>query len=103
MAKASGASKKAVSTESSSSGVKPVVLEFVAPKATTVLVAGSFNDWQGAITPLKKGRNGKWSVALALPPGRYEYRYVVDGTWVNDQKTPMIPNPFGSANNILEV
>ena len=31
--------------------------------------------------PLQKIDDDSWAVELALPPGRYEYRLVVDGVW----------------------
>ncbi len=83
---------------------KKVIFEFYAPQAEKVGLAGNFNNWQADHTSLKKDRNGKWKVELSLPSGRYEYRFLVDGTWQNDQKpVECIPNPFGSWNCILEL
>jgi hypothetical protein len=43
-----------------------------------------------------------WGKDLVLPPGIYEYRFVVDGEWVTDPKAAeAVPNPFGSSNSIL--
>ena len=48
--------------------------------------------------------DGKWAKELALRPGRYEYRFVVDGEWVDDPAaTELIPNLFGTANAVLVV
>lgn len=81
-----------------------VQFEFYAPQAQKVQVAGSFNAWNPSQTPLKKERDGKWKATLKLEPGRYEYRYWVDGDWQNDQRpVECAPNPFGSWNCILEV
>ena len=81
-----------------------VHLEFVAPDAREVFVAGSFNDWHPSVTPMIPLGNGKWAKELMLAPGRYEYRFVVDGQWTDDVTArEWIPNPFGSANAILEV
>ena len=78
--------------------------EFYAPEARKVSVAGSFNDWNATKAPLKKDANGKWKLALVLSPGRYEYRYFVDGVWQNDQRTvECIPNLLGTWNCVLEV
>ena len=52
-----------------------VHLEFTAPKAKEVFVAGSFNDWHPAVAPMIPLENGKWAKELMLPPGRYEYRF----------------------------
>jgi hypothetical protein len=48
--------------------------------------------------------DGQWAKELALTPGRYEYRFVVDGEWVDDPAaTELIPNTFGTANAVLVV
>ena len=47
-------------------------------------IAGSFNDWHPNVTPMIRLNDGKWAKELALPPGRYEYRFVVvflGGCW----------------------
>ena len=55
-------------------------------------------------TPLTAGENGKWTTKLALPPGRYRYRFVVDGKWTNDPHNGMVEtNEYGELNNIVEV
>ena len=49
-------------------------------------------------------RDGQWAKELSLAPGRYEYRFVVDGQWVDDPAaTELIPNPFGTPNAVLLV
>lgn len=83
---------------------KAVVFECFAPMARAVHLAGTFNDWNVASCPLKKDHSGKWKVKLLLAPGRYEYRYLVDGVWENDQRpVECIPNAFGSWNCVVTV
>ena len=83
---------------------KDVVFEFYAPAAEEVRLAGNFNNWESAKTRLKKGSNGRWHLALKLKPGHYEYRYLVDGNWENDQRpVGCVPNAFGSWNCVVEV
>lgn len=78
--------------------------EFYAPEAQKVSVAGTFNDWKEEKAPLKKDATGKWRLSLSLVPGRYEYRYLVDGVWQNDQRQcECVPNAFGSWNCVVEV
>ena len=85
-------------------GSQCVCLELVRPDAQEVGIAGSFNDWHPRVTPMIRLDDGKWAKELALPPGRYEYRFVVDGEWVDDPAaTELIPNPFGTANAVLVV
>ena len=39
-----------------------------------------------------------------LPPGNYEYCFVVDGEWIPDPLArESVPNPFGGRNSILNV
>lgn len=83
---------------------KSVTFEFYAPLGKEVYLAGTFNDWDATKSPLKKNNSGTWRLVLMLQPGRYEYRYLVDGNWENDQRpTPCIPNAFGSWNCVVEV
>lgn len=70
--------------------------------AAQVFVVGDFNDWQPESTPLAHNGDGLWAVEIALPPGRYEYRFVADGEWLDDPKAvEVVPNPFGGVNAIL--
>ncbi|MBO4435349.1 MAG: glycoside hydrolase [Fibrobacter sp.] len=73
------AAKKAVAKPAPA---KKACAEFVAdcPLATTVSVAGSFNNWAVDKTMLKKDKKtGLWFVKISLPAGDYEYKFVCDG------------------------
>ena len=75
-----------------------------APDAETVHLAGTFNDWDPSARPLKRGRKGIWRTWMSLSPGRYEYRFVVDGRWQEDPVCAgRVPNAFGGYNSVLEV
>lgn len=81
-----------------------VCLALTHPTAHEVCIAGSFNDWHPTVTPMIRLEDGKWAKELALPPGRYEYRFVVDGQWVDDPAaTDLIPNSYGTANAVFVV
>lgn len=81
-----------------------VTFSLNAPQDQSVLVTGSFCDWQTHSRPLKKGPNGIWKAVLLLPPGRHEYRFLVDGQWQDDPECPeRVSNPFGSENCVLHV
>jgi 1,4-alpha-glucan branching enzyme len=81
-----------------------VHIEIYQPQASDVCVAGSFNNWKPEATPLVPLGNGRWAKELTLPEGRYEYRLVVDGTWMTDPNAQeTAPNPYGSANSVLTI
>jgi 1,4-alpha-glucan branching enzyme len=70
-----------------------------APQATNVFIAGDFNQWNLSAHPLKQDKKGVWKISLPLGPGRYEYRFLVDGKWHNDPNCPsLVENPFGTLN-----
>ena len=82
----------------------PVTFEFTHPTASTVCVAGSFNDWQAEAKPMRSAGGGRWHKETALPPGTYEYCFVVDGQWIPDPRAEgTVPNPFGGRNSLLTV
>jgi 1,4-alpha-glucan branching enzyme len=82
-----------------------------APEAKAVFLAGTFNGWNTTATRMAKGAGGNWSVAVDLPPGHYEYKYVVDGRWCCEPPCDglhrpcqdCVPNEFGTMNRVIEV
>lgn len=88
---------------------KPRVIEvefaIEAPEAQIVCLAGSFNQWSPDSLPLQRDcENCYWRIRLPLPPGRYEYKYVVDGRWIHDPKaSENVANSCGSVNSVVEV
>jgi 1,4-alpha-glucan branching enzyme len=80
-------------------------IEFTDEVAESVAVAGTFNDWRPEVTPMIALGEGRWVKDLALPPGTYEYRLVVDGyKWVPDPGArETVPGPFGGVNSVLRV
>lgn len=76
-----------------------------APAARRVALAGSFNQWDAAATPLvRTAGDGVWTATLTLPVGQHQYTFVVDGTrWVPDPSAPAIDDGFGRRNSVLAV
>ena len=59
-----------------------VVFEANCPLATTVSVAGSFNNWAIDKDMLKKDKKtGLWIGKVTLDSGVYEYKFVCDGQY----------------------
>jgi 1,4-alpha-glucan branching enzyme len=83
---------------------KPTEFKLYAPQARQVSLAGSFNSWNTNTLSAKKDSRGNWAVKVNLRPGRYEYKFLVDGSWLNDPHCrSYIPNAFGSQNSLIEV
>jgi 1,4-alpha-glucan branching enzyme len=83
---------------------KPVHIEFTHATATTVRIAGTFNDWRPDATPMIAVGEGRWAKELVLPPGTYEYCVVVEDAWLCDPLAKeTVPNPFGGLNSVLRV
>ena len=80
-----------------------VVFEFEAPQAQRVQLVGDFNEWMLDATDMTQA--GKlWTQVLRLEPGRYRYRYVVDGRWCSDPLNADVePSPYGGENSVCVV
>jgi chromosome partitioning protein len=75
-----------------------------APDASAVQVAGEFNDWNpiaGQMEP--DAESGIWVLSVRLEPGRYRYRFIVDGEWVEDPDALHEESHEGYRNSIVEV
>jgi hypothetical protein len=51
--------------------------------AKSVNISGTFNNWNTLATPMTKTDSG-WIVRLMLKPGKYMYKYIIDGRWSSD-------------------
>ena len=81
-----------------------VYLEFINRHARRVSVAGSFNDWRPTATPMIPMGGGWWVKGLVLPPGRHEYRLVVDDQEMPDPNAPQTARSSdGRVNSVLVV
>jgi Glycogen recognition site of AMP-activated protein kinase len=92
--------------ENSASSKVPVVFRIYAPDAKSVFVTGSFNSWKTIEFLLEKKSDGNWETAIPIAPGRYEYKFIVDSTWMHDPKNPIkvpVTLPFVGYNSVLEV
>jgi len=65
--------------------------------ARRVMLAGSFNNWNPealAMTPTDSG----WIAFVTLSPGKYWYKFIVDGNWTVDKDNGLAEND-GMGNN----
>ena len=83
---------------------KRVTFSLSAPDAAAVTVTGSFCNWETNSAALTKGPDGVWKKIILLAPGRYEYRFLVDGEWRDDPTAAeRTANEFGTENCVLHV
>ena len=82
----------------------PVVLDFYAPSAKKVELVGTFSDWTPGVFSLKgPDAVGYWAIAVKLPPGRYEYAFLINGSKLvpDDDGESLRPDGFGGENSVL--
>jgi chromosome partitioning protein len=75
------------------------------PEASRVQIVGNFNNWaQGEDYYMQRREDGTWSKEIILAPGVYQYKFLVDDEWMEDQENPnVIEDPFGGRNSVIEV
>jgi len=91
--------------KSQSASEKSIDFILTMPNVSKVMVAGTFNNWNFKETPLKKGaKDNTWRRSVTLKPGRYEYKFVVDGRWITDPKNNnRSTSTMGTENSVIEV
>jgi 1,4-alpha-glucan branching enzyme len=75
-------------------------------KASRVEVRGSWNDWAEPGLDATQLKPGIWIADLEeLPPGRYVYKFLIDGTlWLDDPSNARkAPDASGRFNSVLIV
>src|SRR5580765_2969017 len=78
-----------------------VTFTIQAPAAARVQLAGDFNDWTLDGSEME-AVGLVWKKTLKLAPGRYRYRYVIDGEWHSDPHNAVVgPSPFGGQDSVL--
>ena len=96
--------KKSSPSPTSKASPPKVRFELRHAHARSVSVAGNFNDWQPTKHPMTFDGKDTWHLELELPPGTYEYRFVVDGEWGDDPEAARrVANPFGGENAVRVV
>jgi chromosome partitioning protein len=77
-----------------------VVFTMEAPGAERVQLVGDFNGWMTEGSEMQ--HDGRfWRKVLPLHPGRYLYRFVVDGQWLTDPLNNAVEPCPGGYNSVL--
>ncbi len=73
-------------------------------KTERVNLFGSFNGWNRESHPMTRSIDGVYTTTISIDPGRYEYKFYVDGEELIDPDNPdKVPNGFGDWNSVLSV
>ena len=69
--------------------------------AKTVRLSGSFNNWSESGYTLSHVSD-EWKISLNLKPGKYLYKFLVNGNWINDPENKLWEqNQFNTGNSVL--
>ena len=74
--------------------------------AESANIVGEFNDWNIYATPMKRLKNGSFTLTIDLEPNReYQFRYLLDDeTWENDgEADKYVLHPYGDGENSVVV
>ncbi|WP_106793424.1 hypothetical protein [Aquimarina sp. Aq78] len=71
--------------------------------ARKVVLSGSFNKWNKEMFIMTKAKDG-WTLTLKIRPGEYQYKFIVDGNWIEDSTNPRkVLNEFNGFNSLIDV
>ncbi len=82
-----------------------VIFSVQAEPGSIVCLAGTFNNWDPQAKKMadKKG-SGLFAATMMLPPGTYEYKFIINGTWcVDPNNSEWAQNSLGTLNSVLIV
>lgn len=69
--------------------------------ASLVRLAGSFNEWSPNALSMNKTDSG-WVANVVLAPGKYWYKFIVDGRWITDPDNTLNENDgLGNVNSVF--
>lgn len=74
------------------------------PRATEVLLAGSFTSWQSAAIPMEKRADGFYATVTADEKDTLVYKFISDGSWTQDLRAPdSVDDGFGGYNSLVDI
>ena len=82
-----------------------IVLRYYDPIAQDVQIAGDFSNWEPVEDIMvQQNENKIWKGTVQLEPGKYQYKFIVDGEWKIDPSNPEVTtSDMGVCNSLLIV
>ena len=73
--------------------------------ARSASLCGDFNDWSPQAHPMSRLDDGRFQITIALPAGRWRFRYLLDGhRWENDWAADDYePNVYGGQDSVIDL
>jgi hypothetical protein len=116
--KAPSRAKRAAARKKETVPQRKLEFHFSGIEAREVFLCGDFNSWDPRSFPLEKNQEGEWEGVVPLAPGRYEFKTVADGAWIENGfcevrvegtdftlslPTESVFNPFGTRNLVVTI
>jgi len=86
-------------------GTAEVTFFYGNPRASEVVIAGDFTNWEGGALPMTLIEGKGWEYKTVVPHDTVmKYKFISDGNWTADLKAPdTIDDGFGGKNGLVEV
>jgi len=73
-------------------------------EAESLVLLGDFNGWDETANPMKKAKDGTFSVTVEMESGyEQQFKYLADGKiWLNDESADKyVTSALGSENSVV--
>jgi len=71
--------------------------------AKKIILSGTFNKWSEEFFKMNKTEGG-WELTLQLNPDEYQYKFIVDGNWIEDINNPnKKENEYDGFNSVINI
>ncbi len=76
---------------------------YLEKNAKMVQIAGDFNNWVNEAMECSDGEKGMWRKYIPLTPGKYRYKFIVDGEWMVDPNNNLTEsNVYGGIDSVID-
>ncbi|MCR5754017.1 MAG: hypothetical protein K6G30_04275 [Acetatifactor sp.] len=93
-----------VTAKKNADGSVEVTFFYGNPRASEVLLAGDFTNWQDGALPMEKGEKGFSLTKTFKASDVLTYKFISDGNWTTDLRAPeFVDDGFGGKNSRAEL
>ena len=84
---------------------REILFKLEAPEGSVVQIAGDFNKWvPESLDFIESQGRPMWHKTISLRPGSYEYKYLVDGSWIADPANEStVEDAYGGVNSLISL